>query len=107
VATAFVPNPYNLPEVNHKDENRQNNEAINLEWCSSKYNNNYGNHGKNIAQATRMDIYSIDKNGNKEFFHGVREAGRILTGSENAYVHISEALNKKRKSAYGRCWFYV
>lgn len=42
VAKAFIPNESNLPEVNHKDENPRNNRAENLEWCTSKYNNNYG-----------------------------------------------------------------
>lgn len=42
VAEAFIPNPDNLPEVNHKDENPLNNCADNLEWCSHKYNLNYG-----------------------------------------------------------------
>lgn len=42
VASAFLENPLNLPEVNHKDENKANNCASNLEWCTHKYNNNYG-----------------------------------------------------------------
>jgi hypothetical protein len=42
VASAFIPNPHNLPQVNHKDENKQNNHADNLEWCDSAYNVNYG-----------------------------------------------------------------
>lgn len=41
VAEAFIPNPDNLPEINHKDENPQNNKSINLEWCDRKYNNTY------------------------------------------------------------------
>lgn len=42
VATAFIYNPNNLPEVNHKDENPLNNNVTNLEWCTHKYNGNYG-----------------------------------------------------------------
>lgn len=42
VATAFIPNPCNLPQVNHKDENRSNNVVGNLEWCTQLYNQRYG-----------------------------------------------------------------
>lgn len=42
VAEAFLPNEDNLPCVNHKDENPHNNELDNLEWCTHKYNVNYG-----------------------------------------------------------------
>ena len=42
VAEAFVPNPHGLPEVNHKDEDKANNCASNLEWCDRRYNNTYG-----------------------------------------------------------------
>lgn len=42
VAEAFIPNPQNLPYINHKDENRINNNVENLEWCTAQYNNDYG-----------------------------------------------------------------
>lgn len=42
VAGAFLINPNNLPQVNHKDEHKDNNCIDNLEWCDNKYNNNYG-----------------------------------------------------------------
>lgn len=43
VATAFIPNPQNLPEINHKDRNPLNNDVKNLEWCTRYYNTHYDN----------------------------------------------------------------
>lgn len=51
VAETFISNPNNLPEVNHKDENIENNCIDNLEWCDSKYNSNYGTRTKRIVQS--------------------------------------------------------
>lgn len=49
VAIAFLDNPNNFKEVNHKDECRSNNHVSNLEWCDCYYNCNYGNRNKKIS----------------------------------------------------------
>ena len=53
VASAFIPNPNNLPIINHIDENPLNNAKDNLEWCSVKYNRNYGNTPKKIKMSMK------------------------------------------------------
>ena len=57
VAKAFIPNPKDLPQVNHKDENKLNNYVNNLEWCDNKYNCNYGTSIRR-ALKTRMDRHN-------------------------------------------------
>lgn len=83
VAKAFLPNPMGLPSVNHKDENKLNNSVSNLEWCSYKYNVNYGTghqksclsrrhcHTRSILQYT-LDGQFVQR------FYSLSEASRVL-----------------------------
>lgn len=59
VAEAFIPNPYNLKQINHKDENKLNNIFTNLEWCDCKYNINYGSALNRMIQ-TKIDKGIVD-----------------------------------------------
>ena len=58
VAEAFIPNPYNLPQVNHKDEDKQNNHYLNLEWCTHEYNVNYGTRTERCSKPVLQ--YTLD-----------------------------------------------
>lgn len=51
VASAFVPNPNNFPIINHKDEDKSNNRYDNLEWCTQKYNINYGSRKRRAKES--------------------------------------------------------
>lgn len=71
VALAFLPNNENLPQINHKDENKANNRVENLEWCDSSYNNKYGSRPRKVLDAYRRNgscvaerpVIKIDKFG--------------------------------------------
>lgn len=110
VAKAFIPNPDNLPQVNHKDLNRKNNSFRNLEWCDNVYNVNYMDAPKrsgmtrrnNVAQSKQ--ICQLLKNGVfvKEY-PSLSEASRI-TGINVS--HICQTCLGNYKSAGWFLWKY-
>lgn len=80
VAICYIPNPDNLPEVNHIDNNRTNNTTSNLEWCTRQYNQDYKkNFGTSPAQLFGCPVFAVNlKNGKVLRFETQSEAARQL-----------------------------
>ena len=107
VAEAFIPNPSNFPVINHKDENPANNAVNNLEWCTAKYNTNYGTcqvrrSAKIVNGPLAKAVLQYDKSGN--FVSEWPSAIEAQRQMGFAQTHISDCCLGKRRSAYGYIW---
>lgn len=104
VAQAFIPNPDNLPIINHKDEKPSNNHVENLEWCDYIYNNNYGTTKQRRADKQSKTVYQYNLKG--EFvaeYPSTMEIQRQLGFNNGGIV---ACCNGKIKTAYGYKWTY-
>lgn len=104
VAIAFIENPNEYPMINHRDENRTNNRVDNLEWCTSKYNANYGNASAKKSAARSKPCMAIYPNGTIRAFESTLEAGKALGVAQS---HISQACSGKRHTSAGAKWMYI
>lgn len=107
VALTFIPNSNSLPYVNHKDENPLNNRVDNLEWCTHRYNMNYGTIKFRIAKTLSKPINQYDKQGDLlRTYSSIKEASNQFQ-SKYADTNISHCLKGTNKTAYGYIWKYV
>ena len=103
VAEAFIPNPNNLPQVNHKDENSLNNCVDNLEWCTAKYNLTYGTRIERIAKKNYVPV--IAYNDHEEFlFSSQTDGAKQLNVLQS---NIAHCLKNNRYTCGGYHWKYA
>ena len=104
VAEVFIPNINNLPQINHKDENLNNNCIDNLEWCDNWYNSHYGNHIENARKGHFKKVNQYDlKNNFIKKWNSISEASKELNIDNSS---ISAVCKNKRKTAGGYIWKY-
>lgn len=102
VAEAYIPNPNNLPQINHKDEDKSHNYLNNLEWITHKDNQNYGTHNRRMGLSHAKPVYCIELD---RVFESQVQACRELNINPG---QLSQLLRGKGryKTAGGYHWIY-
>ena len=105
VGEAFVPNPLEKEDVNHKDENPSNNHASNLEWLTHKENLNYGMRNERVAKANSKPVAQYTKAG--AFIKVWASAAEVKRQLGFNHSNIIQVAKGNRKTACGFIWKYV
>lgn len=105
VASAFIENPNGYDCVNHKDENKANNNADNLEWCTHKYNCNYGTRNERISQNAGREIIQYDLCGNE--LKRWASAAKAAAFYGVARTTITGCCAGRQHTSCGYIWEYV
>lgn len=104
VAEAFIFNGGNLPCINHIDENKSNNNADNLEWCTVSYNNTYSDRMKRVSKSMSIAVYQYDLELNFiRKWASTNEVQKVLGYSNSGIVRCC---NMKIKNSRGYIWSY-
>lgn len=101
VATAFIPNPDNLPMVNHKDENRLNNEVSNLEWCTARYNNLYGTALIRSIETNSRPVEQLTQDGRVIASYCSAKVASALLG-----IHVDTIQKSCRRGTVGKGFYW-